>query len=95
MKQQMNQKNKTENQGDQMSQPSNKQLKNMIKILVAAVIVLAIRAGYYQTALKVERTRFERYEDMFVRVRSQLGRDEMQRLIDQSYQENEEKLIDW
>lgn len=91
----MNQKNKTESRGGQVGQPSDKQLKNMIRVLVVAVVILAIVAGYYQTALKVERTRFERYEDMFVRVRSQLGRDEMQRLIDQSYQENEKKLIDW
>jgi hypothetical protein len=66
-----------------------------VRFLAMLVFVLSLLAGYYQSALLFEKQRFERYEDMFVRVRSQLGREEMQRLIDQSYQENPERLVDW
>lgn len=79
----------------EIQEPNQKQQKNLTRILVVVIIVLGFMAGYYHSALKIERLRFERYEDMFVRVRSQLGRDEMQRLIDQSYQETEAELIDW
>lgn len=80
---------------EKIDKPSYDQLKKMIRILVVLVILLAITAGYFQSALKAERLRFERYEDMFVRVRSQLGREEMQRLIDQSYEDDETNLVDW
>lgn len=76
-------------------QPTSGQFKNIIRVLTLVVVILAFVAGYYQSALKVERERYKRYEDMFVRVRSQLGRDEMQRLIDLSYQEKEEEIMDW
>lgn len=78
-----------------LSKPTEKQYKAMVRFLTAVVVVLAFVAGYYQTALSIERQRFARYEDMFVRVRSQLGREEMQRLIDQSYKEHPEAVIDW
>lgn len=75
--------------------PSVHSYKQLTRVLVVLIVVLAFAAGYYQTALSIEQQRYERYEDMFVRVRSQLGRDEMQRLIDQSYQESPEAVIDW
>lgn len=49
------------------------------------VVVLAILAGYYSHALSLEKRKYLRLEDRYVRVRSQLGVEETQRLIDQSY----------
>lgn len=66
--------------------PGQKKLKNFNRLLFIVVIALAFLAGYYQSALQIEKLKFARYEDMFVRVRGQLGREEMQRLIDQSYE---------
>lgn len=41
-------------------------------------------AGYYHAILKQEQKKYARIEDFYVRVRSQLGREETQRLIDLS-----------
>ncbi len=59
--------------------------KHMIRFLFLLVIVLAIAAGYFQAIYKQERKRYLRLEDKYVRVRSQLGREKMQELIDKSY----------
>ena len=59
--------------------------KNVIRFLLVLVIILAITAGYFQVLYKQERKRYLRLEDKYVRVRDQLGREEMQRLIDLSY----------
>jgi hypothetical protein len=53
---------------------------------VVALIFFALAAGYFQTVLEQERKRYLRLEDAYVRVRSELGREETQRLIDQSRQ---------
>lgn len=58
--------------------------KNVIRVLLALVFVLSLLAGYYQAALSIERKKYSRLEDAYVRVRSELGREETQRLIDLS-----------
>lgn len=59
--------------------------QQLIRILLALIVVLALAAGYYQVKYEGESLKYLRLEDKFVRVRGQLGRDETQRLIDESY----------
>lgn len=59
--------------------------KTIIRILILLVVILAIAAGYFQVKHEAEQLKYLRLEDKFVRVRGQLGREETQRLIDESY----------
>ncbi|PIR58607.1 MAG: hypothetical protein COU69_04770 [Candidatus Pacebacteria bacterium CG10_big_fil_rev_8_21_14_0_10_56_10] len=59
----------------------------LIAALAAVIVVLALLVGWYSSRLQLEQRRYLRLEDRYVRVRSELGRDETQRLIDESYQE--------
>ena len=61
----------------------------MIRILIILIILLSLLTGYYQTALDLERKKYARLEDWYVRVRSELGREETQRLIDLSRQKED------
>ncbi len=56
--------------------------KWIIRILLAMIIVLAITAGYYHSALLAEQKKYLKLEDLYVRVRTELGRDATQNLID-------------
>ncbi len=72
-----------------MSNPVDQPLasKQILRVAVVLVVVLALVAGYYQTTLGSERKKYLRLEDKYVRVRDQLGVEETQRLIDESHQE--------
>ncbi len=59
--------------------------KNLIRILLLVIILLALAAGFYHAKYEGEKLKYLRLEDKFVRVRGQLGREETQRLIDDSY----------
>ncbi len=59
--------------------------KNLIRILVLITIILSFATGYFQIKYEAEQLKYLRLEDKFVRVRGQLGREETQRLIDDSY----------
>lgn len=59
----------------------------VIRILLTIVIVLSLAAGFYQLKFSQERKRYLYLEDRYVRVREEVGVEEMQRLIDQSYQD--------
>ena len=61
--------------------------KPISQILLILTIVLALIAGLYQELYRLENKKYDKLEDMYVRVRDQLGRVETQRLIDQSYSE--------
>ena len=61
--------------------------KSIAQILLILTIVLALIAGLYQELYRLENKKYDKLEDMYVRVRDQLGRVETQRLIDQSYSE--------
>ncbi|MCA9372770.1 hypothetical protein KC921_01575 [Candidatus Woesebacteria bacterium] len=61
--------------------------KMLLRIGIVLIIALAIIAGLYGELYRLEKKRYARVEDLFVRVRSQLGREETQRLIDRSYVE--------
>ncbi len=65
--------------------PPPTSIKNITRLLLVLVIILAIVAGYFQVIYKQERKRYLRLEDKYVRVRGQLGREKMQELIDSSY----------
>lgn len=64
--------------------------KNLIRILLFLVVALALLAGYYQVKFEAENLKYLRLEDKYVRVRQQLGREETQRLIDLSYEGQEQ-----
>lgn len=57
----------------------------LIWILVVLVVVLSLVAGYYQQAWSLQVKKYNRLEDMYVRLRGQLGVERTQELIDQSY----------
>jgi len=59
--------------------------KNLIRSLLVLIVLLALGAGYYHAKFEAEKLKYLRLEDKFVRVRGQLGREETQRLIDDSY----------
>jgi hypothetical protein len=63
------------------------------RVLLLTVIFLAFATGYYAALYQVEQRKYRRLEDMYVRVRGQLGREETQRLIDLSYEQNDNR--DW
>ena len=54
--------------------------------LLTAVVILAITAGYFHQLYLLENKRYKKIEDQFVRVRSQLGKDKTNQLIEESYQ---------
>jgi hypothetical protein len=56
----------------------------IIRFLLILVIILAFMAGYYHAILTQEKRKYTRLEDLYVRVRGELGREETQRLIDLS-----------
>ena len=56
--------------------------KNITRLLVGAVVLLALAAGYFQTALNAEQKKYLRLEDRYVRVRDTLGIEKTQELID-------------
>lgn len=59
--------------------------KIIIRFLLLSTIVFALLMGLFQELYRQESKKYLKLEDMFVRVRTQLGREETQRLIDQSY----------
>lgn len=64
--------------------------KFMIAALLFALIVVSFLAGYYQVSWQASQKRYKRLEDVYVRLRNELGVEEAQRLIDLSRQ-NEKK----
>ena len=66
------------------------------RFLVTLAVALSLMAGFYHTALTLEQRKYLRLEDMYVRVRGELGREETQRLIDQSYEKDHRPEVqDW
>lgn len=75
-------------------QPLN-QVK-VTRLLVALLVVSSLIAGYYSALYTNEERKYDRVEDMFVRVRNELGREETQRLIDLSHQKDSSNTLeDW
>ncbi len=59
--------------------------KTITRLLFLSTIIFALLTGLYQELYRVEQKKYANLENMYVRVRSQLGRTETQRLIDESY----------
>ncbi len=59
--------------------------KVIIRILVISLIIVAFVAGYYHSLFTLERKKYNKLEDRYVRVRMMIGREQMQNLIDESY----------
>ena len=57
----------------------------VLQIAIGIIFFLALLAGYFHAQYQAENRKYRRLEDMYVRVRSQLGREVMQDLIDASY----------
>ena len=55
--------------------------KYIIRFLIIVVIILSLMAGFYHSALISEQRKYSKLEDLYVRVRNELGREETQRLI--------------
>lgn len=64
--------------------------KFMIVALLLALIVVSFLAGFYQVSWQASEKRYKRIENLYVRLRNELGVDEVKRLIEQS-QQNEMK----
>lgn len=62
--------------------------KTLTRILVILVVVLSIAAGYFESMWIAEQKKYLKLEDKYVRVRSGLGTEEAQTIIDESQQEN-------
>ncbi len=62
--------------------------RGLTRVLVLIIIVLAFVAAYYQSAYRLEKKRYQKLEDKYVRVRDVLGREETQKIIDQSRQQD-------
>lgn len=75
---------KTNNHGQEQHQPPIK-TKHLIRVLIAIIILLSFLAGYFHSLYSLERRKYNRLEDKYVRVRMMLGREQMQQLIDDSY----------
>ncbi|MEN8252816.1 MAG: hypothetical protein ABFQ62_00345 [Patescibacteria group bacterium] len=56
--------------------------KNIIRSLIVIVIILSFVAAYYKNLFELELKRYKRLEDRYVRVRSSLGVEKTQELID-------------
>lgn len=59
--------------------------KNLTRILWLLLIVAALAAGFFQSALEVQERKYKALEDRYVRLRHMLGVPEAQRLLDESY----------
>ncbi|MBP9781302.1 hypothetical protein KBC89_01465 [Candidatus Woesebacteria bacterium] len=59
--------------------------KTITRLLFLSTIIFALLTGLFQELYRVEQKKYANLENMYVRVRSQLGRTETQRLIDESY----------
>lgn len=59
--------------------------KTITRLLFLSTIIFALLTGLYQELYRIEQNKYANLENMYVRVRSQLGRTETQRLIDESY----------
>ncbi len=70
----------------QLKQPIS--YRTLTYILLIIILVLALMAGFYQSAYKLEQKKYNKLEDMYVRVRDILGREETQRLIDLSHEQD-------
>ncbi len=62
--------------------------KNLIRLLVIIIVVLAFLAGYFQAALKLEKKKYAKLEDKFNRLERLLGEKQTQRLLEQSKQDD-------
>ncbi|GIK83910.1 MAG: hypothetical protein BroJett025_05320 [Patescibacteria group bacterium] len=56
--------------------------KWIIRFLIVLTLILSIAAGYFHAVLVAEQKKYAKLEDLYVRVRTELGREETQRLID-------------
>lgn len=57
----------------------------MMRILLLIILLLAISSGYYHTKLTQLNKVHQRLDDKYVRVRSELGVEEVNRLLEASY----------
>lgn len=70
--------------------------KIIVRVIFIALVIVSLFAGYYHASFINERKKYKRLEDMYVRVRGELGIEETQRLIDISRERDGlQTPIDW
>ncbi len=70
-----------------VSPPSLHTYKWLLRVSIVVLVLVSLAAGYNQALYETEQKKYDKLEDMYVRVRSSLGREETQRIIDVSRQE--------
>lgn len=78
---------KRSNHSISSKQPINS--RTVIRFLMVIVLILMYLTGYFHSLYHLERKRYLKLEDKYVRVRNMLGREVMQDLIDESYLQTE------
>jgi hypothetical protein len=56
------------------------------RIALLLVIILALAAGFFQSAYKTEIKRYNRLEDRYIRLEMMIGEEKAETMIDNSYQ---------
>ena len=56
------------------------------RIAFILVVLLALAAGFFQAAYKTEIKKYNRLEDLYVRLEMMIGEKKAEQLIDDSYQ---------
>ena len=62
----------------------NQKLFNRIALLL--IILLALAAGFFQSAYQTEIKKYNRLEDLYVRLEMMVGEEKAEELIEDSYQ---------
>jgi hypothetical protein len=64
----------------------NMKQKIFNRIALLLVIILALAAGFFQSAYKTEIKRYNRLEDRYIRLEMMIGEEKAETMIDNSYQ---------
>lgn len=56
------------------------------RIAFILIVILALAAGFYQSAYKTEIKKYNRLEDLYVRLEMMIGEEKADQLIEDSYQ---------
>jgi len=58
----------------------------IMRILFFSCVILALLLGLYQELYRLEKKKYAQLEDNYLQLRGELGREEIQGLIDQSHE---------
>jgi hypothetical protein len=75
-----------ESKKDNNQYPLPIKTKFLIRLFMVIIIFLTFLSSYFHSLFTLEQKKYNQLEDKYVRVRMMLGREEMQQLIDESYE---------